>query len=84
MRKEIITVQAEAGLHARPAGLLVKAAAGFASQITLEKAGKTADAKRLLSILSLAVKQGEEVTVTVDGADEDVAMDAVRKIIEAK
>lgn len=85
MKSEQIVIQAEAGMHARPAGLLVKAAGAFESKITLEKDGKTADAKRLLGILSLAMKQGDTVTITVEGGDEEAAMEAVKEvIIEAK
>ena len=61
------------GLHARPAGMLVKACAGYASKITLTAPTGTADAKRLMGIMRLAAKQGMELTVTCEGADEEVA-----------
>lgn len=61
------------GLHARPAGMLVKAVAGYTSQITIAAPTGTADAKRLMALMRLAAKQGMELTVTVDGADEDKA-----------
>ena len=61
------------GLHARPAGMLVKACAGYASKITLTAPTGTADAKRLMALMRLAAKQGMELTVTVDGADEEKA-----------
>lgn len=82
MKQATAIVKAEAGLHARPASMLVKAAAGFKSSIKVEKAGKVADAKRLLSILTLGAKEGEEVTITVEGADEDVAITAIKELIE--
>lgn len=84
MKKQVVTVKAESGIHARPAGLLVKAAGAFTSTITLEKGEKTADAKRLLGILALAIKQGEEITICADGADEDAAIEAIKNIIEAE
>ena len=59
------------GLHARPAGMLVKACAGYASKITLTAPTGTADAKRLMGIMRLAAKQGMELTITVEGADEE-------------
>ncbi len=81
MKSEQIVIQAEAGIHARPAGLLVKAAGGFESQVSIEKDGKKVDAKRLLGVLSLAIKKGETITLTVDGSDEDAAMEAIKQII---
>ena len=61
------------GLHARPAGMLVKACAGFASTVTVTAPTGKADAKRLMGVMRLAAKQGMELTITVEGADEDVA-----------
>ena len=57
------------GIHARPAGILVKQAAGYTSSVKITKGDKTADAKRM----GLGVKTGEEVTITVEGDDEDKA-----------
>ena len=66
-------IQDPMGLHARPAGMLVKACAGYASKITLTAPTGTADAKRLMGIMRLAAKQGMELTITVEGADEEKA-----------
>ena len=74
--------QDELGLHARPAGLLVKEAAKFKSAITLDSGAKKADAKRIMAVMSMGVKQGVEVTVTVDGEDEDAAFDAIKTFFE--
>jgi phosphocarrier protein len=82
MTKETIIVQAEAGLHARPAGLLAKKAAEFSSNIKLTKEGKDADAKRLLAVLTLGAKKGDTVEIAADGADEVVAVAALKQIIE--
>ena len=57
------------GLHARPAGMLVKAVAPYASKITITAPTGTADARRLMGIMRLAAKQGMDLTLTVDGAD---------------
>ena len=62
------------GLHARPAGILVKKAAEFQSKIMIDKAGKAADAKRILGVMGLGVKKGEEVTITAEGEDEETAI----------
>lgn len=61
------------GLHARPAGLLVKAAAGYTSNVTVTAPTGKADAKRIMAVMRLAAKQGMELTVTCEGADEDAA-----------
>ena len=62
------------GIHARPAGILVKQAAGYQSSVKTAKGEKSADAKRIFGVMGLGVKTGEEVTITVDGADEDTAI----------
>ena len=61
------------GIHARPAGILVKQAAGYQSAVTIAKGEKSADAKRIFGVMRLGVKTGEEITITVEGADEDTA-----------
>ena len=66
-------IQDPMGLHARPAGMLVKACAGYASKITVTAPTGTADAKRLMALMRLAAKQGMELTIAVEGADEEKA-----------
>ena len=61
------------GLHARPAGMLVKACAGYASKVTLTAPTGTADAKRLMGLMRLAAKQGMELTISIEGPDEEKA-----------
>ncbi|MEG1291571.1 MAG: HPr family phosphocarrier protein, partial [Lachnospiraceae bacterium] len=65
------------GIHARPAGLLVKEAGKFESKITIAKEGKTVDAKRIMALMSLGVKMGHEVTLTIEGNDEEEAFTAL-------
>ena len=60
------------GIHARPAGILVKQA-GYKSAVTIVKGEKSADAKRIFGVMGLGVKTGEEVTIKVDGEDEETA-----------
>lgn len=78
--KHIITD--ELGLHARPAGLLVKAASAFSCDIKITANGKSADAKRIMGVMLLAVKQGCEVTITCDGTDEDTAAAALETLLK--
>lgn len=61
------------GIHARPAGEFVKAAAAFESNVNITKEGKTVSAKKIFGVMGLAVKQGQEITITVEGADEETA-----------
>lgn len=65
------TITDPVGIHARPAGLLVKEAKLYDSAITISKDGKNADAKKLMALMSLGVKQGDTVTVSVEGGDEE-------------
>ncbi len=71
------------GMHARPAGMLVKAVAGYASTITVTAPTGTADAKRLMALMRLAAKQGMELTITIDGADEDKAAAELQAFLAA-
>lgn len=74
MKKFEYTVQEPSGLHARPAGLLVKAAKALDSTITVKNpAGKSAVATKLMAVMGLGIKQGDAITVTVDGGDEEVS-----------
>ena len=65
------------GIHARPAGLLVKEAKNFTSKITIAKGEKQADATRLIALMGLGVKCGDKITVTCEGSDEDAALKAM-------
>ena len=71
------------GLHARPAGMLVKACAGYTSKITLAAPTGKADAKRLMGIMRLAAKQGMELTFTVEGDDEEKAAAELQAFLAA-
>ena len=84
MKKINYTVAEEAGIHARPAGLLVKQAASFKSDIKLlnEENGKEADLKRLMAVMALGVKQGNSIVVTVEGEDEDEAYTVLESFLK--
>lgn len=73
MKELNYTITDELGIHARPAGLFVKACAGFPCSITITKGEKTVDAKRLFGVMGLGVKQGEEITLRCDGENEEEA-----------
>ena len=71
------------GMHARPAGMLVKAAAPYVSKVTVTAPTGTADAKRLMALMRLAVKQGMELTVTIEGVDEEQAATQLQAFFRA-
>ena len=74
MKEFTYTITDPQGIHARPAGIFVKEAASYAdTTITIGKDGKDVDAKRILGVMSLGVKQGQEITVKCDGPDEEDA-----------
>ena len=73
MKTFTYTIQDEVGIHARPAGLLVKKAKEFQSTITLENGGKSVNLTKLMAVMGLGVKHGETVTISIEGADEDTA-----------
>ncbi|HHT65495.1 MAG: HPr family phosphocarrier protein [Caldicoprobacterales bacterium] len=82
VEKEFI-IENEAGLHARPAAMLIKEASRFQSDILVIRGNKTGNAKSLLSILALGVFKGTRVTVRIDGSDEIAAMYKISKLIES-
>ena len=71
------------GLHLRPAGFFCKTAMQFKSKITFQFKDTTANAKSLLSVLGACIKRGDEIELICEGEDEQEAMQAMVKIIEA-
>ena len=82
MKEFNYTITDPEGIHMRPAGELVKAAKQFESKITITKDGKTGDCKKVFTIMALAVKNGQEITVSIEGADEDMASAAIKEFFE--
>lgn len=70
------------GIHARPAGLFTKAAAAFPCTVTICKGDKEVDAKRILGVMGLGAKCGEEVVIRADGEQEEEAIVALAKFME--
>ncbi len=73
MKEFKYTIKDEVGIHARPAGLLVKEAKKYSSKIMISANGKSSEATKLMAIMAMGIKQGQEVTVTIEGEDENVA-----------
>jgi phosphocarrier protein len=70
------------GLHARPAGLLVKLAAQHKSDILIGTPAKMVNAKRLIGVMAMTIKQGQEITMTFSGEDEIAAAETLRAFLE--
>lgn len=70
------------GIHARPAGILVKEVAKYQSAVKVNSGEKSADAKKIMAIMSLGIKTGNEVEVTVEGADEEEAAAAIEQFFK--
>lgn len=70
----------EVGIHARPAGVLVKTVKDIGAKVTITKGEKSAEAQKLMAVMALGVKKDDVVTVAVDG--DDAAFDAIKKFFE--
>ena len=83
MKKFEYTITDPVGIHARPAGLLVKAAKALDSTITIEKVGgKSAAATKLMAVMGLGIKQGDTVSVTVEGGSEEANAAAMEQFFK--
>ena len=82
MKKFIFAVNDPDGIHARPAGLLVKEANKYNSQIMIKHGDKTADAKKIFSIMGLAAKKSDDLEITVCGEDEDLAAEKLENFLK--
>lgn len=78
----LVTLLTEDGLHARPAGLLVKVAGQYQSKVELSANGMTKNAKSIMSLMSMGLKGGEEILLKADGDDANQAVDAIKKLFE--
>lgn len=77
MKEFVYTIIDPEGIHARPAGVLVKEAAKYPCNVTIAKDGREVDAKRIMGVMSLGVKCGQEITMKTDGDEEEAAADAL-------
>ena len=73
MRSFMYTIKSPVGLHARHAGLLVKETSRYQSEVTISRGDRTANGKGILSLMGLGVKQGDVISVALQGSDEDAA-----------
>jgi len=82
MRVIEYTIKDELGIHARPAGLFVKEASTFSSDITIKCKGKSANGKKIFALMGLGAKCGDTLEVTIFGSDEDSAATAIEAFLK--
>ncbi|MBR3792294.1 MAG: HPr family phosphocarrier protein [Clostridia bacterium] len=82
MKEFSYTIKDKVGIHARPAGLLVKEASKYNSEITIKKDEKCADAKKLFSVMSLVAKTGDTIKINISGEDEVGAEKGLKEFFE--
>ena len=82
MKHFVYTIRDPLGIHARPAGLLVKAVKDLDSKVTLQKGDQSTSADRLLSVMGLGIRSGDTVTVTLEGGDEEANASRLMEFFE--
>lgn len=77
-----IVIKDPLGIHARPAGLIVKEISKYDSNVKIELNDKLADAKRIFAVMGLGAKCGDTLKITIDGRDEDQAVVELKAFFE--
>ncbi|MGA2477243.1 MAG: HPr family phosphocarrier protein [Spirochaetia bacterium] len=84
MVERIVTIRNRAGMHARPAALLVKTASGFISQIFIEKDSERVNGKSIMGVITLGATYNTPLKIIAEGPDEAQAVDALQKLFERR
>ncbi|MCL2373646.1 MAG: HPr family phosphocarrier protein [Treponema sp.] len=84
MAEQVIRVSNRAGIHARPAAVLVQAAKDFASNIYFEKGEDRINAKSIMGVLTLAAAYRTEIKIIAEGEDEELAVQAIARLFDSK
>ncbi|MGO9409324.1 MAG: HPr family phosphocarrier protein [Spirochaetia bacterium] len=82
MIERIVTIRNRAGMHARPAALLVKTASEFESRIYIEKDSERVNGKSIMGVITLGATYNTPLKIIADGPDETQALDAIEKLFE--
>jgi phosphocarrier protein len=77
-----VTIRNRAGIHARPAAMIVQTASKFASKINFQKDNETVNAKSIMGIITLGAGYNTRIMIVADGDDEGDAVDALTKLFE--
>jgi len=84
MISRVVTIKNRAGIHARPAALIVQTANQFASQVFFEKDSNRINGKSIMGIITLGAAYNTSLTIIADGADEIAAVEAIVRLFENK
>lgn len=84
MYEQRVTLSNEIGLHARPASIFIRQAVQFPCDITVEKAGRSYNAKSIMSVLSMSASKGDEIVIKADGDGEEDAVNSLIDLVENK
>jgi len=84
MIEKMVTVVNRAGIHARPAAVLVQTAKDFKANIYLERGNDRVNGKSIMGILTLAAAYGSQIKVLAEGEEEEEAVDTIVRLFEAK
>ncbi|MDC7226071.1 MAG: HPr family phosphocarrier protein [Spirochaetales bacterium] len=82
MQTQDVTIKNRAGIHARPAALIVQTANEFECEIYLEKDNNSINAKSIMGIITLGAAYNSVVNVKTEGTDEEAALKAIVKLFE--
>lgn len=81
MTRKSIKIELASGLEARPAAMLVQVASQYESSIYVESGEKRVNAKSIMGMMTLGLAEGASVTVTADGADEELALEGIENYL---
>ncbi len=84
MKQKTTTIKNRAGIHARPAALIVQTASQFESNIFLEKETEKISAKSIMGIITLGASYKTEIIVSAEGEDETEAVEAIAQLFDKK
>jgi len=82
MVERIVTIRNRAGMHARPAALLVKTASEYESRIYIEKDSERVNGKSIMGVITLGATYNTPLKIIADGPDETQALDAIENLFE--
>ena len=84
MYEQRVTLSNEIGLHARPASIFIRQAVQFPCDISVEKAGRSCNAKSIMSVLSMSASKGDDIIIRAEGDEEEEAVKSLIDLIENK